>query len=193
MSDEQEPPCALHLLDRKADSRYLAEWTQLLQKERVSAEELHENSVVIFRLHKEWLALSTLIFSEVAETRPIHRIPHRSGKILLGVVNLRGQLHLCVALDKLLEIEPPDSSTNGSSSKAYRRMLEIKKNEERWIFPVDEVYGILRIDSKAMQNVPVTVAKSTANFLKGVFYWKNKSVGYLDEELLLSSLKRSAL
>src|SRR5262245_14587544 len=169
MSHGQEISPAQQLLDRPADGQYLAEWTRLLQLPRVSREKAYENSVVIFRVQQERLALTTLVFSVVAETRPIHRIPHRSGNILLGIVNLRGQLLLCFAMAKVLEIEPDPSS----SSNAYNRMLAIKKNNERWIFPVDEVYGVYRFDMKALENVPVTVAKSTANYLKGIFTWQN--------------------
>ena len=49
------------------------------------------------------------------------------------------------------------------------------------------------IKEKEIENVPVTVTKSSANYLKGIVHWKGKSVAYLDEELLFYSLKRSAL
>ena len=194
-SKEVEHSSAFELLDRQVGQDYIAEWTELLQNEQAGTEEAHENSVVIFRLHQEWLALSTHSISEVAEMRTIHSIPHRSGTILMGVVNLRGQLHLCVALDQLLEIEADAAEADAveHTATAYRRLMQIRRRDERWIFPVEEIYGIYRFDMKALQNVPVTVAKSTANFFKGVFIWNNKSVGFLDDELLLSSLKRSAL
>lgn len=179
------------LLDRPPDDEYLAEWATLLQKEKTIEGTKAEGSVVIFRLFQEWLAFSTLSFAEVADIRKIHRIPHRTNKILLGVVNLRGQLKLTAALHHLLEVESVESSS--LDTKTYNRMLAVRKNEDQWIFPVSEVYGIYRYDVDQLQNVPVTVAKSTANFFKGIIQWKGKSVGYIDDELLFTSLKRMAL
>jgi len=42
-----------------------------------------------------------------------------------------------------------------------------------------------------MENVPVNVSKSAGNYLKGVFTWKGKKIGFLDEDLLCYSLKTS--
>jgi hypothetical protein len=44
---------------------------------------------------------------------------------------------------------------------------------------------------KTQTNVPVTVSKSTANYMKGVITWRDFQVNLLDEGLLLYSLKRS--
>ena len=180
------------LLDRVPDEAYIDEWTILVQKEKLAEEVAAEHSVVIFRLNQEWLAISTLIFAEVATLRKIHHIPHRSGLILKGVVNLRGQLKLCISLHNFLEIESIDKKADHQKDK-YQRMLAIKREDQNWIFPVDEVYGIFKCDIMHLQNVPVTITKSKANFLKGVFAWEGKSVGYLDEDLLFQSLQRSVL
>ena len=42
--------------------------------------------------------------------RPVHRIPHRSNDVLIGLVNLRGQLQLCVSLHGLLGVEVAGAS-----------------------------------------------------------------------------------
>ena len=60
----------------------------------------------IFRLGREWLALPTHVCQEMAEMRPIHTLPHRSGPVLLGLVNIRGSIRLCVSLRELLGLEP---------------------------------------------------------------------------------------
>ena len=181
------------LLNRVPDALYIEEWTTLLQTEHEPSEASSEISVVIFRLGEEWLALATHIFAEIADCRPIHSLPHRTNAIFLGVANLRGQLRLCVALHNLLDIEQPNKVKHTQIQTAYRRMISIQQKGQNWVFPVNEVHGILRCDNALLQNVPVTVAKSTANYLRGVIRWENRDVGYLDEELLLESLKRSVL
>ena len=67
----------------------------------------------------------------------------------------------------------------------------IQGDNDRWVFPVDEIYGICRVHPKAFQNVPVTVAKSKTTFTKGLFEWEQRQVAFLDDELLLHNLARS--
>ena len=62
-------------------------------------------SVLIFRLGAEWLAFRTQAVAEVTTPRPVHRIPHRSNQILSGLVNLQGQVQLCVSLHGLLGVD----------------------------------------------------------------------------------------
>ena len=64
-------------------------------------------SVLIFRLGAESLAFRTRAVAEVTTPRPVHRVPHRSGRILAGLVNLQGQAQLCVSLHGLLGIDVP--------------------------------------------------------------------------------------
>ena len=185
MKEEVAAVSAKHLLERPPEASYLQEWADLLAKQKPIHEEKVLNSVVIFRLAKEWLAFSTVLFSEVTTNRDVHKIPHASSSVLLGAVNLGGQLIPCVSMHRVLEIEP-----NGDSS-ATKRMLAIQNNDEKWIFPVDDVFGLFHCDLSRLENVPVTVSKSTANYMRGVFPWMDRSVGFLDEELLFYSLRRS--
>lgn len=178
------------LLERAPEDDYIDEWTHLLAFEKEKDKEEEETSVVIFRLAREWLALRTVFFMEITPERNIHRIPHRSDQILLGMVNLRGRLTLCVDMRRLLEIEADNSNRE---TKEYGRMAAIQKDQDLWIFPVDEVHGIFHCNFNRLENVPVTVAKSKANYIKGVISWYGHGVGLLDEELLFFSLKRSVL
>ena len=172
------------LLERPLEEEHIEEWTQLLAQPVEGPKETHEMVVVIFRLGSELLALSTNVFVEVAENRKIHRIPHRTNSILLGMVNIKGQLQLCAALHELLQIK-----INAESEPTItHRMLFIQKNGENWIFPVNEVFGIHYCDSINLTNVPVTISKSSTNFLKGVINWNGKTVGYLDEDLIFNRL-----
>lgn len=174
------------LLNRPTDEQYIQEWTDLISHERVESSGENYLSVVIFRLGKEWLALSTGVFSEVTENKLIRRIPHREGEVLRGLVNLRGQLCLCVDLSKLLEIE----SYTDPSKKRTSQMIAIEQNQQRWVFIADEILGIFLCDMDTLKNIPVTVAKSTANYLKGTVTIEGKQVSVLDEELLFYSLER---
>lgn len=177
------------LLARRPTDDYLEDWKRTLMVEPSFHETENKASVVVFRLAREWLALKTICFKEVAYRKNVHRIPHRNPKILLGVVNIEGVLRLCVALHELLNIEYSISK----SSKGFRteRMISIAQNKEFWVFPVDEVQGIHVWDLELLQNVPINISKSTANYLSGVMLIDQRSIGLLNEELIFYSLKRA--
>lgn len=180
---------ARKLLERAPEEKYLDEWGWILSRPHESRPEKNENSVVIFRLSDEWLAIPTVIFFKVEQFRPIHCIPHHSNQLILGVINLNGLLVPCVNMHHILEIYS-NPKEEKRIQKTTKRMFAIQKENEKWIFPVDEVFGIYHCEVETLTNVPVTVKKSTANFFKGMFNWSEKTVGYLDEELLFYTLKK---
>lgn len=96
-----------HFLDAPSPPGYLAEWTERLAAplERTASD---LQSVLVFRLADEWLGLPVQVLVEVTGLRPVHRVPFRSG-LLAGLVNIRGELHLCVHLAELLGIQGKDT------------------------------------------------------------------------------------
>src|SRR5688572_790331 len=78
------------LLDARASSAYVQHWTEHIAEPKVIAE-IDTDSVVVFRVGLEWLALSTLVFKEIASVRTIHSVPHRRSGVVLGLANIRGE------------------------------------------------------------------------------------------------------
>lgn len=183
---------ANRLLERSPDESYVDEWTALLAKGQELPRDTHEVAAVLFRLGKEWLAFPALYLSEVTNFKVIHRIPHQRNPVFRGLVNLRGQLRICISLANLLEIKETEE-TFVHKEIYYKRMIAISKEGNQWIFPVDEVAGVYHFNLEQMKNVPVTVVKSKVNFLKGVIEKHGLNVGYIDEELLFASLQRSLM
>src|SRR4051812_15879428 len=93
----QTQDASARLLDRPAAPDLLRERTAELALPRTLAAK-PKNSAVIFRLAEESFALPTVIFQEVAEDCVVHSLPHHRGGILIGLVNIRGDLLLCVSL-----------------------------------------------------------------------------------------------
>lgn len=181
---------ASSLLERPPPQDYLQEWKNILMRQAKNESTEGKVSVMVFRIGQEWLALETIYFNQVVPRRLIHRVPHRSGKVLLGVVNINGELQLCVALSQLLEIEQVITVHPNRVPYHQNRMIAIKKEHDLWIFPVDEIEGIQVWNLSAIENAPVNVAKSPVNYLKGIINVSHKSIGLLDDELLFYSLKR---
>jgi chemotaxis-related protein WspD len=181
----------VRLLNRQLPTDYQREWTEHFAepKKLVGPGRI---SVVLFRIGPEWLALPTQVFQEVAERRPMHSLPHRSrsrGSVVLGLVNIRGELVVCVSVGRLLGLE--QEVKKGKPRTIYDRLLVANWNGHRLTFPVAEVYGIHRYHPHELKAVPATLAKSGPTYSRGVLSWRDKSVGCLDEELLFSTLNRS--
>ena len=181
------------LLEREPPADYLREWTQALAEAKDEDRAEDTLSVLIFRLGREWLALPTHVCQEVAEMRPIHILPHRSGPVLLGLVNIRGQIRLCVSLRELLGVEPGDDSGRTMNHKNPRCLVVIAGDSDHWVLLVDELHGIQRVHLSAIRDAPVTVAKAAPRLTKSVIDWRDTGVGYLDDGLLFLALRKEVL
>ncbi|GAI16120.1 unnamed protein product [marine sediment metagenome] len=71
------------------------------------------------------------------------------------------------------------------------RMIVIKRDRERFVFPVDEMLGLRRLSPEDKQKTPSTLSKSSTALSSGVFSLDEKTVGFLDEDKFFESLKRS--
>jgi len=184
---------AQSLFDRQLPEEYVAEWTAALARAEQGAE-YEFVSVGIFRLGEEWLALPVSCLAEVCLIRSIHRVPHRTNRFFKGLVNIRGQLHLCVSLRGVLGIEGldsdgrgpvPDGASNGETD--HGMLVVAERRGERWVFIVDEMASVERIPRKELRKVPGTLANPLSGYSQAVFIWRNRHVGFLDEERLLTA------
>jgi chemotaxis-related protein WspD len=174
--------------DRAAPPGYLDEWATALSSDHDGGEAGQAVGVLVFRLLEEWLAFDTKVIHEVTSLRPVHRIPHRSGGCISGLVNLRGQLYLCASLHGLLGVEPQ----SGDARPATARMLVVRLKTELWVFPAEEVVGVHHIPRDRLRAVPSTLANPAVGFSQAVFAWNDHTVGYLDAERVFSSLRSLA-
>jgi chemotaxis-related protein WspD len=196
-------------LDAPSPEGYLEEWTDRL----VPAIELPSSdlqSVVILRLGDEWLALPVSILVEITPPRPVHRVPHRGG-LLAGIVNIRGELHLCVRLGELLGLESraglnahrhhaerntdadPDAHAKADPEEARRkgggRFIVARRGAESWVFPVDQVDQVRRFPLNELRPAPATLARALGRLTRGVFGWQDRQIGLLDEARLFDFVR----
>jgi chemotaxis-related protein WspD len=175
---------AQEFFDRSPPEGYLAEWShRLILPEAQAADE--RQSVVVFRLGNERLAIETTSLVEVTPPQPVHAIPHRANAVLLGLVNIRGQLRICVSLHGLLGVE--DAGPKAGTSEAERMMI-LQDAADQWVFPVEEVSGVHRLSSSGRREVPSTFGKGSS-FSRSVFTWREATVGLLDHARLVAALR----
>jgi chemotaxis-related protein WspD len=172
------------LMEQKAPSGYLAEWTEFLAGARLRTA-TRTLSTLVFRLGSEWLAIDSATVGEVATIRRAHRIAHRTGGVLVGLVNIRGQLLLQVSLHELLHLR------TDAGAKAQPRLVVIHQNAASWVFQVDEVLGVQRFSSNDVSPVPVTVAQGMARVSRGLIALGDRNVGFVDSEQLFGLLRQA--
>lgn len=177
------------LLDRRADTEYMRTWAeQLAEPER--KREHNTVSVVIFRIGNEWLAMATRLFQEVVEMKVVHKVPHSRSPYLRGLVNVRGELQLCVSLGRLLGVDRKPAPVE-ANEQIYSRLVVVAQGEHRFVFPVSEVRGIHRYTPAELHPIPATAAHCATNYLRGMLIWDSNHVGCIDEELMFGALQRS--
>lgn len=167
---------------------YRDEWTERLA-DPVEEAATDLRSVLVFRIEEEWLALPVTVLVEVTTPRPVHRIPYRGG-LLAGLVNIRGELLLCVHLGRLLGIaESGNVIAPGRRDSGARRLLVVSQGGERWVFPADEVLRVVRFPGEELRDPPVTVGRARGRLARGVFNWAERTIGCLDETRLFQALR----
>jgi chemotaxis-related protein WspD len=179
------------LLDRDSSSDYITDRTRILADETDQQETIagDTQSLVIFRLGDEWLALPANLFIEVTEPSVIHSLPHRSNDVLLGLINIRGEIQMCVSLKAMLQLD--DYAQNNST--ATQRLVVLEREGDRWVFLVDELHGIRRVQPNEINNVPATVSKVPQTYTSALLNWDRARVSILDDELLFYTLNRQLL
>jgi chemotaxis-related protein WspD len=181
---------ASQLLGAELPSDYLERWTTHFASEP-KVESRQMQAALIFRIGAEWLALSPIHLQEIAEGRPIHSVPRGRSNTLLGLANIRGELLVCVALDRVLGFGKTGMEKSSTKQAVYRRMVVAGREGSRFVFPVDEVHGVHWFNPDELKAVPSTVAKAQMTYLRGILLWQNNSVGSLDDRLLFNMLDRS--
>lgn len=174
------------IMRRPVSAEYRQDWARhfaQVEDDRSVATE----SVVVFRIGHEWLALPTRVFVSVADAAPAHRLPHRNEPGLLGIVNVSGKLYPCIALSELMSIDLHQPYEQ-SGRHAYPRLIVVQAGRQTVALPVHDVHGIERCRSADMLAPPSTVSRGVAHYLAGVIGIGGMQAGYLDAELLGRSI-----
>lgn len=178
------------VFEKDVPEDYIEQWTRALANEPQSLAQL-SRSIIYFRLGEEWFSLATKIFVEVAQARAIHRIPHQSGGLMQGVVNVGGAVRLCFALNRLLGVNNTDQRDTSPRYGVYQRYLAVQINNNQYVFPVDEVGGVYRYDPQDLKQVPVTIEPRNAELLLGMLDIDGVDVACIDADKLGQAFEKA--
>jgi chemotaxis-related protein WspD len=181
---------AVSILDRAVLGEEAAQSTHGVTEGPVAVE-LDTRSVVVFRIGAEWLALATSVFREIAALRAVHSLPQRRTGAVLGLANVRGELLVCLSLERILGLQRADTLQTAHPRAADKRLLVMQREGQLAVCPVDEVFGVERFHKRELRTLPATLSKSGAPYTSAVLSWRQKLVAVLDDELLFHTLTRS--
>jgi len=174
------------VLERRLPEQYQDQWAKVYSEskdENISGTE----SITIFRLGDEWMALPTNIIEEITDISTIHSLPHKKSKIVRGLMNLRGQMSICVSLGHLMDIGKTEKiKSTDSRNRTYERMIAIKHNGSSFVFLVSEVRSTYRYRPDELKEAPSTLKGA---FTRGIISWKGHEISCLDTELLFYTLR----
>jgi chemotaxis-related protein WspD len=176
-------------LQRPVDAGYREQWAgHFRQPEAPPA--TSDASALVFRIGREWLALPTRAVGSVAPLAPAHRLPHRAGRGLLGIVNVDGKLTPSVSFGALFGVDEQDAPAT-VGRHAFARLLVMHWEGQAFALPVADVHGIARYAQAGLAAPAATINKGLERFLAGVLAQDGMRIGVLDEALVGHHLARS--
>ncbi|MGE0666739.1 MAG: chemotaxis protein CheW [Sphingomonadales bacterium] len=176
---------AREFLDREPEEDYIDEVTGLNTNMSSGALRDEGMPVMAFRLGAEWHGLPVGVIDQIHPVAPIRRVPHRTNPGFLGLTAIDGQIELCMSLHAVLGVDDGD----GKPAAGIRRWLMLKLGEERWVAPVDEIMGVVRVDPKHVRHIPATLERSPDPASTGIFEVDDLRVSLLAPDPLLRRFK----
>lgn len=175
------------LLNRDSDINYLGEWKKNLAKPQIEFDDTSD-AAMVFRLGDEWFALSTNCIREITYCDKFHSLPHTRDPVLRGLVNVRGNLILCVSLGYLFGLHK--AGLDPSDHKSISRYVVVDYGDYTYAFPVSEINNIIHFNLEQTDKPPATLESASQRFTRSVIKLDPLNIALLDEELLFHALER---
>jgi chemotaxis-related protein WspD len=177
---------ATRVMRRPIDQNQRNAWAEELRQPEEQGQAT-DQSALSFRLGGEWLMLAAPLVASVAPLAPVHRLPHRSGGALLGVVNVDGMLTPAIDLAQVLGIERGLPATGGRH--VFPRLLVLTWHEQTFAVPADEVDGVVRYRADEL-SAPPSSGTSTPGLVRAMLARADHHYGLLDGSALGDTLWR---
>jgi chemotaxis-related protein WspD len=181
---------ARQYLDRPVPAEEVREQTDLAaEPARVGQDEV---TLFLFRAGSEWFAVPSGAVIAAMEPRPVHSLPHRTGP-LLGLVNHRGRLCLCLSLERFLGLEEAEARVmdGGRRTHAFPRFVVLAHGGASLVVPASEVLGTNRVPRAVLLDAPVTMRSAAGVFTPSVFSFEGRAVGLLDVQAVFAALQEA--
>jgi chemotaxis-related protein WspD len=142
-------------------------------------------STLVFRLGAQWLGLPPALVVEVAPNPAVRRLAHRTGGRIEGLVNVRGELRLCVSLVELLGL-----GVRGAGD-ARARLVLVDDDGQVLAFRCDEMHGLTSYRLDEAQAPPDTLPPALRSCIGGLLPLQQHHVALLDGPALTRLLRQA--
>ena len=167
------------LLERESPAGPTPEWREIDSRREGRA------STLVFRLGGQWLGLPPDHVVEVAPNRDVRRLAHRTSGRIEGLVNVRGELRLCVSLVELLGL-----GTRGPGD-ARARLVLVQDDDHVLAFRCDEMQGLASHAAGATQAPPDTLPAALRGCVAAMLPLDHRHVALLDGAALTRLLRQA--
>ncbi|MBE2190133.1 MAG: chemotaxis protein CheW [Candidatus Kapabacteria bacterium] len=174
------------LFKREIPEELINEWTEQISSPK-EIESDSQESLIVFRIADEWLAVKTVSFKEAVDSKFVHYVPGRTNDYLLGLTNVNGELLMCISLSAFLSLNRVKPLENGDSKK-YKSLLVLESSDETYVIPVDEHYGVFKSDTQNYTKAPATITKSETTLTSNTFEIGDRTVSIIDTNRLFDMI-----
>jgi chemotaxis-related protein WspD len=126
-------------------------------------------------------------------SRFIHYVPSRTNEFFHGIINVNGELLMCISLAKFLNLPAVASEVQENNSKIFKNLLIIFNKNNRYAFPIDEFFGVTSLSNDEMTEPPLTVAKAENTITDSMVNYKSKTIAIINETKLFTVINKKVV
>jgi len=141
-------------------------------------------SALLIRIGGIGLGLPATRVIEIAADAPLRRIPHRSGRAIAGLINVRGHLHLSLAMTRIFALEGAEPEATAQA----RIVLLDAIASAPVAFRVDRVLGVHGFVEADLGPLPETLPPRLAEMANAVGHANGEHFLLLDDTRLSRAL-----
>ncbi len=141
-------------------------------------------SALLVRIGGIGVGLPATRIVEIAADAPLRRIPHRDGRAIAGLINVRGHLHLALALTRILALEGAEPEAHAQS----RVVLLDAIAGAPVAFRVERVLGVHGFAADNLGPVPETLPPLLAEMASAIGHTGDDHYLLLDDAKLSRAL-----
>jgi chemotaxis-related protein WspD len=166
---------------------------------QVDHHETVEENCLLFALGRQLLALPMRSIADVAKAQPSTRIPHRNRGALEGLVNIQGELQLCISLIEVLGLGQRGAIVEQVELAQTRMVMLQGALDQKMVFRATRVLGVERLHyrdrlaqaldaEKTEQDQPISFSQALQSCMRAMLVWQNQDVILLNPVALERAL-----
>jgi len=152
-----------------------------------------DSAVLLFRMGELWFGILPNTVHLVASLSKIHRLPRQDRVYIRGIVAINGEIHSCLALEKLFGLTLSNKKNSATAVNIYKRQLLVNFGRWRFVFLVDELKNVYRFFKRDITETSRQFNHQANALLIGKIacdMLKNQPFYYLDSAAIARCLDR---